>query len=63
MIGIAIPVAVLGTEFTRAYNNHYNVAVQLEEKRKERMTTALRKSSKHRTSPLKRKGTAALKNF
>ena len=63
VIGIAIPVAVLGTEFTRAYNNYYNVAVEMEAKRKERMTTAISKSSKHKTSPLKKKGTAALKIF
>ena len=63
VIGIAIPVAVLGTEFTRAYNNYYNMALQLEEKRKERMTTALSKSCRQKTSPMKKKGTAALKKF
>jgi hypothetical protein len=63
VVGIAIPVAVLGTEFTRAYNTYYSKAVELEEMRKTRMTSALWKSLKHRTSPLKKKGAAALKNF
>ena len=57
VIGIAIPVAVLGTEFSRAYNNYYNKAVQQEEMRQARMSTALSKSSRHRISPLKKKGT------
>jgi hypothetical protein len=63
VVGIAIPVAVLGTEFTRSYNNYYNKAVELEDLRKSRMTSALWKACKHKTSPMKKKSTGAMKKF